>query len=113
MPDAGINAGSKVALTLLCMSEVPNFYSGALPSLFTISTFTEAESEHTRYWIRRGEIVGFVLSLGVGLATSVLADSPLPLLGSLVMSGILLYQYEHALRNGAGTSMLAGARDDV
>ena len=38
-----------------------------------------------------------------------LADSPLPLLGSLIMSVILLYQYEHALRNGAGLAM---ARDD-
>lgn len=94
--------GEAIGLTLLAIAEVPNFYSGLLPSLWTIGHFSESENEEANYWIRRGELMATGLTFAVGVATSVLTKSPLPFIGVIIMAGILLYLYEHALRNGSG-----------
>jgi hypothetical protein len=100
---AEIGAGSVAGLTVLTAFEVPNMYSGLLPSLFTISTFSggdSAKQAHTVKWIRRGEIQATVMSLAVGLGASVIAHSPWPLFAVIAMCGYLLYQYEGALHRG-------------
>lgn len=102
-----------VALSLLAVAEVPNFYSGLLPSLWTIGHFSETENEEARYWIRRGEVYASVLSLSVGIATAYISGSPVPLFGTIVMAGALLYLYEHALKNGSGHNYSDQERDDV
>jgi hypothetical protein len=94
-----------VGITLLTVAEVPNFYSGLLPSLFTIGHFGEQESEEARYWIRRGEIWASALTVTMGLAGSILAKSILPFIGCAIMASILLYLYEDALVNGSGHSL--------
>lgn len=105
-----------LGLAVLVWFEIPNMYSGLLPSLFTISTFTggdEAKREHAKRWIRRGEIQATAMSLVLGAAASALARKPWPFLGSLVMCGYLLWQYESALsggESGPGLDMRAGAR---
>ena len=96
--------GSDIALTLLAVAEVPNFYSGLLPSLWTIGHFSETDNEEACRWIRRGEANATALSIAVGIGVSVLTHSALPLIGNLIMCAILLYLYEHALRSGAGAS---------
>ncbi len=45
-----------IGLTILTIAEVPNFFSGLLPSLFTIGHFSTDESGEAVYWIRRGEV---------------------------------------------------------
>lgn len=93
----------QVALTVLVVSEVPNFWSGFLPSLFTIATFSagdEAKANHTRHWIRRGEIQAAGLSIALGISASLLAGEPWPFIGVILLIGYLAYQYEHALRLG-------------
>jgi hypothetical protein len=102
----------QVALTILTVAEVPNFWSGFLPSLFTIATFSggdDAKVEHTKHWIRRGEIQATGLSLALGVAASLLAEEPWPFLGVLFLIIYLGYQYEHALKLG----MLAGPKVDM
>ena len=92
-----------VALTILTVSEVPNFWSGFLPSLFTIATFSggdEGKRLHTRRWIRRGEIQATGLSLALGVAAAILAEEPWPFIGVLLLIIYLAYQYEHALKLG-------------
>jgi hypothetical protein len=92
-----------VALTVLVVAEVPNFWSGFLPSLFTIATFSGGDAEkaaHTKQWIRRGELQATGLSLALGVAAALLAEEPWPFVGVLVMVGYLAYQYEHALKLG-------------
>ncbi len=92
-----------VALSVLVIAEIPNFWSGFLPSLFTIATFSggdEAKTAHTKKWIRRGEAQAVGLSLALGAAASILAKEPWPLLGSAAMCVYLAWQYEHALRLG-------------
>lgn len=103
---------SSVALFLMVVAEIPNFYSGFLPSLFTIATFSKGDAEkmeHTRKWIRRGEAQATGLSILVGAATALLVAEAWPFLGALGMAGYLVYQYEHALklgqRDGLGIDM--------
>jgi hypothetical protein len=91
------------ALTVLTIAEVPNMYSGLLPSLFTISTFSGGDAgkvAHTRRWIRHGEIQATGMAIALGIGASVLAESPYPFLGTLAMCSYLVYQYERALRKG-------------
>ena len=92
-----------VALFVLVIAEIPNFWSGFLPSLFTIATFSggdDAKVAHTKKWIRRGEVQAIGLSLALGAGASVLSGEPWPLIGSAGMCAYLAYQYEHALRQG-------------
>jgi|SRR5215469_199960 len=97
----------QVALTVLVIAEVPNFWSGFLPSLFTIATFSAGDDEqkmhHTKHWIRRGEVQAMGLSLALGVSASLLAEDPWPFIGVLVLICYLAYQYEHALRLGLDT----------
>jgi hypothetical protein len=97
-----------VALTVLVIAEVPNFWSGFLPSLFTIATFSggdEDKAAHTKRWIRRGEIQAVGLSIALGLSASLLAEEPWPFIGVLFLIGYLAYQYEHALRLGLSSGL--------
>lgn len=97
-----------VALTVLVVSEVPNFWSGFLPSLFTIATFSAGDDEkiaHTKKWIRRGEIQAAGLTIALGVAASILAEEPWPFVGVLLMGCYLAYQYERALKLGTETGL--------
>lgn len=101
-------SSEQVALTVLVVSEVPNFWSGFLPSLFTIATFSggdEDKAAHTKRWIRRGEIQAAGLSVALGIAASMLAEEPWPFLGVLLISAYLAWQYEHALRLGLSSGL--------
>ena len=100
-----------IALAILTIAEVPNFYSGLLPSLFTIGHFSDNEDPETLYWIRRGEINALGLSIGLGVGASMLSKSWLPLVGTIFMSAFLMYHYEHALKKGAGNDITQ--RDDT
>jgi hypothetical protein len=93
----------EIALTVLVVSEVPNFWSGFLPSLFTIATFSGGDEEkaaHTKRWIRRGEIQATGLSVALGISASLLAKKPWPFIGVMLLVAYLAYQYETALKLG-------------
>lgn len=110
MADGAPIDATAIGLTILTIAEVPNFYSGLLPSLFTIGHFSDNEDEETLYWIRRGEVNALGLSLGLGVGASLLSKSWWPLFGCIFMSAFLMYHYEHALKNGAGNDITQ--RDD-
>lgn len=99
-----VQNGEMVALALLSVAEVPNFFSGLLPSLWTIGHFSASENDEAKYWIRRGEVAASILSVSVGITVTYLAGSLWPLIGTLAMAVVLLYLYEHALRSGSGAS---------
>lgn len=93
-----------LALTILAVAEVPNFYSGLLPSLWTIGHFSASENKEARYWIRRGEVMATGLTAAVAVGTSAIARSWAPAVGMAAMAAVLLFLYEHALRSGSGAS---------
>lgn len=104
----------QVALTVLVVAEVPNFWSGFLPSLFTIATFSGGDEEkvaHTKKWIRRGEIQATGLSIALGISASLLAEEPWPFIGVLVLIVYLAWQYEHALRLGMSSGLKLNMED--
>jgi len=101
-------SNEQVALTVLVVSEVPNFWSGFLPSLFTIATFSGGDPEkvaHTKRWIRRGEIQATGLSIALGISASLLAEEPWPFIGVIALVIYLAYQYEHALKLGLSNGL--------
>lgn len=109
--DNGRRSAESIALTILTIAEIPNFWSGFLPSLFTIGHFGETESDEATYWIRRGEVNALFLSVTLGVGASLVSKSWLPLLGTLGMCAYLTIQYEHALKNGSGHD-ITDQRDD-
>jgi hypothetical protein len=98
-----------VALTVLVVAEVPNFWSGFLPSLFTIATFSGGDDEkasHTKRWIRRGEVQATGLSLALGVSAALLAEEPWPFIGVIFLIVYLAWQYEHALKLGLQSGLM-------
>lgn len=92
-----------VAMSVIIAAEVPNYYSGLLPSLFTIATFSGGDgskAEHTVKWIRRGEVQGTLQAIGLSVAAAILTNDPWPFILSMAMVVYYLYQYEYALRLG-------------
>lgn len=88
---------SRIGLTLLAAAEVPNFLAGMLPSLMTIQRFGADDID--RAALRRGEILGSVLSLSIGMAASLLAEDALPFAATAIVLVVMLGAYEHAIRN--------------
>lgn len=100
--DSGIT-GTGFGLGLLLAMEVPNCYSAPLPSKFTIATFAgggDEKLQHTKKWIRSGEVEGTIQALLLGLGGTIVTKSALPFLMVLGMVVWKLYSYEHALRGG-------------
>lgn len=89
-------------LTLLAMSEVPNFMAGLAPSLYTYRQMVgkggkhQAEAKETH---RRAEIIGSAFSLAVGIGASMVTESWLPIIGCSVTLAVYLSQYRWALDN--------------
>lgn len=86
-----------IGLALLAAGEVPNFLAGMLPSLMTIQRF--GADEHDRKALRRGELAGSVLALGVGLGAALASNDAMPAVATIAVLVVMLGLYEHAIRN--------------
>ena len=100
-------------LTLLAVSEVPNFLAGMAPSLFTLQHMGAKSPAHraeVRATMRRAYVVGGGLSLAVGLGASLVSESWLPFLGTVIVFAILVHQYEWAIASphDTGEEMFQG-----
>lgn len=82
---------------LLAAGEVPNFLAGMLPSLMTIQRF--GADDQDRAALRRGELAGSILALGVGVGASMAAGSTMPAAATIIVLVVMLGLYEHAIRN--------------
>jgi len=91
-----------IGLAMLSAAEVPNFLAGLLPSLMTINRF--AAGEEDRIALRRGEVFGSILSVGIGVGATVASGSWWPLAGTLIVLGILLFLYESGIQNPSPTA---------
>lgn len=83
-------------LAIMAASEVPNFLAGLLPSTMTIGRFAAEPADRAR--LRRSEIVGSALAVGVGAGTSLVARHYAPIVMVLAVLFVLLYEYERAIR---------------
>jgi len=85
-----------VALGIIAAIGVPNIYSNILPTVSDVCIAGE-EDYRANAILRRGEIHATILSITLGVATSVVAKSPIPLLAVIFMVGYMLYLYENAI----------------
>jgi hypothetical protein len=83
-------------LAIMAAAEVPNFLAGLLPSTMTIGRFAAEPADRAR--LRRSEVVGSALAVSVGIGASLIAESPLPFLLTLVVLCVLIYEYERAIQ---------------
>ncbi len=70
-------------------------YSAVLPSVFTIDTFVADRRGVDA--IRRGEIIGGVFSIGLGVLVAQMIDSPLPIYAAIIAAAFATINYEMAL----------------
>jgi hypothetical protein len=95
---------SDLAITILMIGTVPNNFSAPCPSWFTISSpfFHEQDAKDGNIKrIRWGEAFGATLSLAEGWAASKLSGSNLPLMGTAIVVGLLIFGYEFSLAHPA------------
>lgn len=93
------SVGTTVGMAVLTATAVPNNLAGMLPSLMTIQRFGAEDVD--RKALRRGEVLGSAVSLAEGVAASLLTGSWLPTLATVIVLGIYLAAYEHAIQNPA------------
>lgn len=84
------------------------FYSAALPSVFTIRAF-----EADRRSIRDGERFATVATLALGAVVSAMLDHPAPLVMAVVVAAVMLGMYEWALATPGEALRPAGRESEV
>lgn len=85
-----------VALGIIAAIGVPNIFANILPTVSDVCISGEEDYKASAI-LRRGEIHATILSVTLGLATSVVAKSPIPLIAVVFMVGYMLYLYENAI----------------
>ena len=95
---------ASAGLVLLGVAEVPQVMSAFLPSP---TTAYQGGADPTRIaWLRRGEIIGSVVSLSIAAAVSLVAAEDMGpaawwvFVGAAAVLGLFLWEYERAIRQG-------------
>ena len=90
-------------LFLLALAEVPQVMSAFLPSPFTAATFGGTPKAK---WLRRGEVMGSAVSIGIAGSIALVTRRWAPLIGGLLVLGVFLWEYEKAMRAGEAEAQL-------
>lgn len=100
-------AGS--ALFLMTLAEAFNVYGAMNSSPWTAENFgADAEKAAS---CRRYVLQADVVNIALGVGTSIIAESPAPLLGILVITVYMHLMYERALRKGATSGSSGWAKE--
>ena len=82
----------------LALSQTIGAFQFFLPHLSEVRKHTPEDDPSLAGDVRLGEVAACALAMGVGIITSSLTGSPVPLYASLVMCGVLIAVYETSLR---------------
>jgi hypothetical protein len=85
------------------------FYSAALPSIFTIRRFPD---QYAAKDIRDGEKFASVATLTLGAFVSTILDSKTPLIMAAVVAGIMVGMYEYALSSSRTEGFLMAEENE-
>lgn len=77
-------------------------YSAVLPSIMTIGTFVDSPQKIRM--IREGELIGSIFNLAFAAALVIFSGSWLPMIFTVVASGMMIVVYEYALRSAPAWS---------
>lgn len=100
----GVDKGAAAGIFLMALAEAFNVYGALNSSPWTAENFG-ADEEKARS-CRRYVLQADVINIALGVGTSLIAESPAPFLGILLITVYMHYMYERALRKGkkAGSS---------
>jgi hypothetical protein len=102
MADTSLASGA--ALTLMALAEGFNVYGALNSSPWTAENFgaDPDKARSCRHYVLQADAVNILLGIG----TSLIAKSPWPLVGLLIITLYMHYAYERALKKGqvAGTA---------
>lgn len=96
--------GDVTAATVLVIGAGAGLFAAFCPSWFTVRSdfFNEQGSRDGNVKaIRQGEIAGTLTTLLQGAAAARLVHSPMPLLGAIAVSVIMVVGYEYSIKNPA------------
>lgn len=108
---AGTASASKVAAAVLVATEIPNLYSGLLPSMFTISSpffHQQSAKEGNTKRIRQGEVIATGMSIAIIEASARLFETNLVRIMGYGMVALLVGCYEYALSHPAEEEATSG-----
>jgi hypothetical protein len=94
--------GGQVAATILVLEASASLYAAFCPSWFTVRSefFNDQKGrEGNVKAIRQGELAATALTIPTGYATSILVGSWLPLVGAMLVSGLMVGGYEYSIRH--------------
>ena len=101
---ADATSASGAALTLMALAEGFNVYGALNSSPWTAENFgaDPVKARSCRHYVIQADVVNIALGIG----TSLIAKSPWPLVGLLIITVYMHMAYERALKKGAvaGTS---------
>lgn len=88
-----VRTSRNIGLAVLASTAGPGFLTSMIGSPSSLASRTDIAE------IRRSEMVGASLALAVGVAVSMMAGDPFPLVGTVLVLGVMLYEYERVLRD--------------
>lgn len=88
-----------IAVSLLAGAEAAHFFSAFCPSIFTIRQLAIPEGREAD--IRRGMLLGLMMSIGIGILVAVIFKSWLPLGFAAGIGAAMYFLYEYHLREVA------------
>lgn len=92
--------GGTVATTVLVIGEGAALFAAFCPSWFTVRSpffHDQAAKDGNVNAIRQGELAGAVITCAVGWAGAVMVGSPLPLIGAVLVSAVMVAGYEWSI----------------
>lgn len=104
MDNNALGTGNRLAITALIIGEASGVFAGFCPSWFTVSSpfFHDQEAKDGNVKrIRWGEAAATAIVLGTGGAMSYISKDPIPIIASIVISGIFIAGYEYMIAHPA------------
>lgn len=111
---ADTDAGGAIATAVLIVGTGAGNMAAFCPSWFTVrSPFFHDQSarEGNVKAIRQGEIAATALTVAEGWAASMLTGSALPLIGAVIVCGVMVAGYEYSMRHPS--QEVAQGREDA
>lgn len=90
--------GDELALVMLGMTQAVALYGIFMPNIADVRDAHVGDETHKDMIV--GEIGGSGLVLSFGIIGTIIADSPLPLIFSVLVATLMLAVYEWSLRSG-------------
>jgi hypothetical protein len=103
-PGTAGGRGGQIATTILVMESAASIFAAFCPSWFTTRSpfFHEQNArEGNIQSIRQGWVTATLLTIPTGIAASVLVDSWLPAIGSVIISAVMIGGYEYSISHPA------------